>query len=506
MPASEAPAGSKLSPVIQILILLAFLLIFTGVGQRVLDRMRLTDAQAAFLLLVLLAGSFLPELPVGPGLRLNLGGALIPAGVATYLLLTADTKAEKLRALWASLITAAVVIALDRLMPADPGRVSFPLLESAYLPGLVAGLVGYLSGRSRRASFVAGVYGVALADLFSFGQNLLARTPGSIASLGAAGFFDAMVLAGFIAVLLAELIGETREAASRGTLPFRAPAAGAGLALAFALAGTAIRFSSPPDEVQGKLYILLGPRGEVLMESGRRIVPGDRFLDESNRLFQVEKVSGFTARARLLGEVTLTPPTSPPGKRPEIGIYHSHNDESYVPSSGTASVNGKGDVHRVGEALASSLKKEGFQVTHSEAIHLPHDRGAYRRSRQTAWKLLRSGHDLLLDIHRDTGPRSSYARRIGGEEVAQVRIVVGRQNPNFPATNRLARELKAVADRLYPGLVKGIFYGAGSYNQDLAPARSLLLEIGTEQTPRESALRGAELWSKVVEAWRGGFR
>jgi stage II sporulation protein P len=493
--------------VVQILILLAFLLIFTGVGQRVLDRMRLTDAQAAFLLLALLVGSFLPDLPVGPGLRLNLGGAVVPAGVATYLLLTADSKAEKFRALWAALITAALVVALDRLLPADPGRFTLPLLESAYLPGLLAGLVGYLSGRSRRASFVAGVYGVALADLFSFAENLLRRTPGSIASLGAAGFFDAMVLAGFLAVALAELVGETREAVSRGTLPLKAPVAGAGLFLALALAGAAYRFSSPPDEVQGKIYTLLGPRGEVLLETGRRIVPGDRFLDESNRLFQVEKVTGFTARARLLGEVTLPSPSAPPpGKRPEVGIYHSHNDESYIPSSGTPSVNGRGDVHRVGDALAASLKREGFRVTHDESIHLPHDRGAYRRSRSTAWRLLRSGNDLLLDIHRDTGPRASYSRRIEGEEVAQVRIVVGRQNPNFPATDRLARELKAVADRLYPGLVKGIFYGSGAYNQDLAPARTLLLEMGTEETPRESALRGAELLARVIGAWRGGLR
>src|SRR5690606_586932 len=68
---------------------------------------------------------------------------------------------------------------------------------------------------------------------------------------------------------------------------------------------------------------------------------------------------------------------------PLIVILHTHNAESYVTSDGAAFTQGLGGVHRVGRALAEALREHGYRVIHDESVHLPHDRGAYRRSRRT---------------------------------------------------------------------------------------------------------------------------
>ena len=56
--------------------------------------------------------------------------------------------------------------------------------------------------------------------------------------------------------------------------------------------------------------------------------------------------------------------------------------------------------------------------------------------------------------------------------MTKVQIVLGRTNPNLKANEAFAKQVKAVVDKKYPGLIKGIFYGDGKYNQDLSLARS----------------------------------
>ena len=173
-----------------------------------------------------------------------------------------------------------------------------------------------------------------------------------------------------------------------------------------------------------------------------------------------------------------------PPARPKrlIGIYHTHNDESYIPTDGTFSLEGRGGIHHVGKAFAETLQEKDVEVIHDETLHLPHDRGAYRRSGQP-WKNTGCEPDVIFDIHRDAGPAHTYAAEINGEWVTQVHLVVGRQNPNMQTVRQFALDLKKTADRMYPKLVKGIFMAHGNYNQDLVPT-SLLLEFGTENNSR----------------------
>ena len=133
-----------------------------------------------------------------------------------------------------------------------------------------------------------------------------------------------------------------------------------------------------------------------------------------------------------------------------------------------------------------------------ESTHLPHDGGAYRRSRQTAAQLIKQGPDALIDIHRDGIPDAGeYAVTINGENMSRVRLLVGRSNQNSEANRAFAKQLKAVADKLYPGLIKDIFIGKGNYNQDIAP-HAILLEFGTHTISKERVLNSTELMANVL--------
>ncbi|MGI6150324.1 MAG: stage II sporulation protein P, partial [Limnochordia bacterium] len=71
---------------------------------------------------------------------------------------------------------------------------------------------------------------------------------------------------------------------------------------------------------------------------------------------------------------------------------------------------------------------------------------------------------------------------------------------NLGVNREFAQSMKALADQIYPGLVKGIFYGRGNYNQDLSPL-ALLLEVGAHTNSREAAERGISLFADVVDQY-----
>ena len=203
-------------PVGNVLLLVVAALIYFGVGQRLLDRMRLTDTQALIAIALMIGGSFI-TLPLRTGrttVGINLGGGLVPLGLVVYLLIRADTARERVRSLVAALVTGGVVYGISQFTDFDPSS-PYLFIDPMWLFSIVAGIVGYLAGRSRRASFIAGVLGLFAVDLVHFAQALLSNMPTRVV-LGGAGVFDALIVSGLIAVGLAEFVGETRERLQEG--------------------------------------------------------------------------------------------------------------------------------------------------------------------------------------------------------------------------------------------------------------------------------------------------
>ena len=188
----------------------AAVLVLLGVGQRVLDKMRLSDRAALILIGLMFLGGLLPDIDLGM-VRLNIGGALIPLGICVYLLITADENAERLRGFIGAVITSAAVWLLGRVMPAEPENI---VLDPVYVCGIAGGIVGWLLGRSRRGAFICGVLGVLLADTVNAITLRLSGIEQKLV-LGGAGIFDTAVISGILAVLLCELAGEALERLAR---------------------------------------------------------------------------------------------------------------------------------------------------------------------------------------------------------------------------------------------------------------------------------------------------
>ncbi|PKM80076.1 MAG: hypothetical protein CVU89_15045 [Firmicutes bacterium HGW-Firmicutes-14] len=195
-----------------IALIVVSVLVYFGLAHRILDRLRISDKTALGILAAMVIGSFI-DIPIAFGrvnASINVGGGLIPIGLAIYVLTKAGTSREWIRTLLATGVTAAVVFYLGSIvMSGNPGG-PLDLLDPVWTYPVVGGLVAYLAGRSRRSAFIAATIGVLMLDIINWIYLVSTGTPGRIL-IGGAGAFDSIVLAGIIAVLLAEIIGETRE-------------------------------------------------------------------------------------------------------------------------------------------------------------------------------------------------------------------------------------------------------------------------------------------------------
>lgn len=191
-----------------IVLVVVAIVIYLGAAQRVLDRLRLSDRAALIFLGAMVVGGFLPEIPLSDNVSINIGGGIVPLALAVYLFAKAGTTKEKVRAVVATLVTAAVVYATMKIMPLEPTYNMF--LDPMYIFAIIAAVVGYLAGRSRRSAFIAGSMGLLLTDVFSRIEIAIRGGSGRM-SIGGAGVFDSIVIGGILALLLAEIFGETRE-------------------------------------------------------------------------------------------------------------------------------------------------------------------------------------------------------------------------------------------------------------------------------------------------------
>ena len=134
-------------------------------------------------------------------IAVNLGGALIPTGLSAYLIVHDHLG-------WWALAAVAIVGVLVHLVarPVPGLGIAVPTL----LPGLFAVLTAVLllpmhPAATAALAYVGGTLGtLAGADLANLGK--VRRLGAPVASIGGAGTFDGVFLAGIIAVLLASLL------------------------------------------------------------------------------------------------------------------------------------------------------------------------------------------------------------------------------------------------------------------------------------------------------------
>jgi len=192
-----------------ILLVVITVLILMGLGHRVLDRLRLTDKSAlAILIAIVVSTIFIPDIDITNTVSINIGGFVIPMGLAIYLFIKAETGKEKTRALIGSVVAGIAIYVVQRyVLPAEPETLP---IDPNYVYPVIGAIIAYVLGRSRRGAFIAGVVGVVISDLIQLVLNNI-NNISAPTRFGGAGAVDTTVMAGILAVLIAEIVGETRE-------------------------------------------------------------------------------------------------------------------------------------------------------------------------------------------------------------------------------------------------------------------------------------------------------
>lgn len=219
-----------LSLLAALLLALLLPLLFAELMLASLDKLHLSGSSAGLLVIAVVLGGFV-NIPVrrirhpvplvrnpfaayglldaGPRFRLlsaetviavNLGGCLIPLGLAAYeTAWLATSRPHALGALAvAALVNIAVCYAIARPVPGV--GITLPSL----VPALVSASLALLLAphQAPPVAFVAGIAGPLVgADLLRLGK--VADIPSGIVSIGGAGTFDGIVLSGIIAAYLA---------------------------------------------------------------------------------------------------------------------------------------------------------------------------------------------------------------------------------------------------------------------------------------------------------------
>lgn len=195
---------------------------------------------------------------------------------------------------------------------------------------------------------------------------------------------------------------------------------------------------------------------------------------------------------------------------PEMLIYHTHNIESFVPTSGKQHVydNPEQTIVRVGAKLAEHLTKAGVDVLHSRADNSSKNYTlAYSESLKTVTGILgqKPSIEYAFDLHRDGGlPRTATTAVIEGQSTARIYLVVGTNttlgHPKHQQNIAFANQLNDKLNELYPGLSRGVrITDRSRYNQHVRE-KAVLVEVGSDQNTMDEALRAVGFLSEAIVA------
>ena len=232
------------------------------------------------------------------------------------------------------------------------------------------------------------------------------------------------------------------------------------------------------------------------------------FILDSNTETNAQQISG----TRFLGEDLSIKQDS---KVPQILIYHTHSQETFVDSR-----EGKDEdtIVGVGNYLTDLLEeKYSYQVIHvTDAFDMMGgtlDRSkAYDYARTSIEKVLEENPtvEVVIDLHRDGVPDDRrLVTEVNGKSTAQLLFYNGLSytinqgavsylpNPYIEENLAFSFQLEYQAAQYYPELYRGIYLAGLRYNLHLKP-RALLLEAGAQTNTVEEVRNAMEPFADIL--------
>jgi len=223
----------------------------------------------------------------------------------------------------------------------------------------------------------------------------------------------------------------------------------------------------------------------------------DEDWDSTPVLYSIPIGSGDTSAA-----------TIPLDSSPTVLIYHTHTSESFLREIGETdeeksfSNDLSKTVAYVGEILYVNLRQNyRIPCLHCTTVHdFPSRVGAYYRSAVTLNKILAEYPSLeaLVDVHRDSAPRSVSTITIRGKSYARIMFVIGTDNPAWKTNYDFVKKIVDMLEEGYTGVTRNTYYQpAAVYNQHLSP-KAVLVEIGGVDNTLEECKNSAEILAWAI--------
>ncbi|MCX4304225.1 MAG: stage II sporulation protein P [Acetatifactor sp.] len=197
---------------------------------------------------------------------------------------------------------------------------------------------------------------------------------------------------------------------------------------------------------------------------------------------------------------------------PQILIYHTHSQESFVdsvPGDSATSIVG------VGDRLTQILTEEyGYQVLHhTEAYDADTRNDAYSRALPGVEQVLRDNPTIqvIIDLHRDEMPEGTrLVTELDGRPTARFMFFNGLSrtkktgniaylyNENLESNLAFSFQMQLKAAEYYPGLTRKIYLKGYRYNMHLRD-RYLLVELGAQNNTVEEAMNACDPLAHILD-------
>ena len=177
---------------------------------------------------------------------------------------------------------------------------------------------------------------------------------------------------------------------------------------------------------------------------------------------------------------------------PVVLIYHTHSQEGYADSDGSAAMS----VVGLGDYLTTLLQDVyGIPVLHDTGQYdLPSRDNAYSKAEPAITKIVNENPSIqvVIDLHRDgVAEGTRLVSQVNGKDTAKIMFFNGLSrttangdisylpNPYIQDNLAFSLQMQVAAAELYPGFTRPIYLKGYRYNMHLCP-KSLLVEVGAQ--------------------------
>ncbi|KRF22531.1 stage II sporulation protein P [Paenibacillus sp. Soil787] len=227
-------------------------------------------------------------------------------------------------------------------------------------------------------------------------------------------------------------------------------------------------------------------------------------------------LNSVDAGYRLFSSLAVDKPEvqKPLLQNPEVFIYHSHYEESFLPdmlkTPGTVippnqqAYSKDINITLVGKHLAVKLNELGVRTLADNTDYEEEEKQkfefsrSYDYSKETVSKNLQQypGIHMIFDIHRDSVHREQSTVKWNNLDVASIKFIA------IPSENiTFAKKINNKFEELYPGVSEGVVTSTetkNTYNQEMHP-HSILIEIGGQENSLEEVYRTTDMLAGIIK-------